>query len=98
MRGVNVTPVAQIWIGQVQFPVHEIPARPIATVLPFRVSPTAAHPPVVLASEGRLNGDATQAQYSVTFRAERFMRPGSDEDYTSNSSTLSAVGSVPSVT
>ena len=67
-------------------------------VLPFG-SPHGCAPPGVLASEGRVNGAATQAQVlGYLPRAEGFMRPGSDEDYTSNSSTLSAVGSVPSVT
>jgi hypothetical protein len=51
-----------------------------------------------LHQKGESMGLLLKPRYWVTLRAEGFMRPGSDEDYTSNSSTLSAVGSVPSVT
>jgi hypothetical protein len=70
-------------------------ARPFFS---FGSPPRLRTPQGCLHQKGESMGLLLKPRYWVTFRAERFMRPGSDEDYTSNSSTLSAVGSVPSVT
>jgi len=71
-------------------------AKPVRSSL--RVSPTAAHPQGCLHQKGESMRLLLKPRYWVTFRAEGFTQHGSDSDYTSNSSTLSAVGSVPSVT